>query len=1514
MNNKLLLTTLVTLALVGCKDEHNHPMTNPDVPTTPLEPSQPLPTLPGGELPDIGVDDPMIAGELSLDSHLVFGASVQCNSQPANAFEFSQRDTVICRKDDLVLATFTDVFDYESMAARTNVSRHRLMLESADEFIDAPSQAKNAIFLIKNMALTTGDQVELTFTSSKDKLSFENLYTNDLTMDEEAFRKLILEEEANDSLTDKAPTTHVPDIEPEVSPGASSDLNSSFISASAEESLQYKPKETILSKAVLTDTNGLPVQGLSYFSASARGKTNALGEFEFLWGEAISFGVDTFELGSVRGNQTSFTLVDLGEEQRGRNAEALLHRYGKVENGSLLLGDNIEAVFAQYPNVINEIISLSLNDKDTELEVGGGLTQVVEAEFDKQFSLGLAANIDQAICGGSCSPKRYERAITFRQAKNDLSNIQADINKLWGIDENWRPVNRFHVFHDSTNFYGSTGSARGQGAVNISNTAFPVMMARNDNNYWLSFGEKKAWDSRGLAYITEAPSKEQPERVGANTATFNLPFISIGELGKGKVMVMGNARYNSVLVCPNGYSWNGWVNSATGECGINTDSDDMKHFFQNTFRYLTNGKSNLTVGTNIPHVYFKRHGQTAGNNAEYVIDPVFGVDTTEQMNSFDGLDPLTMPLLIINGFEYKIHPNGNHYLLPMTADLNQPKLTQEDATALIDYVSRGGSVLVMEAIENSSDIGPLARLLDSAGIAFGMGGSVVPNGNGPSNARPDKPHTHSQYGTWMISRYAAVSPGEGELPKLPYTIDSEGKVIWDFIVDNKPDDKPNLELATWVTENDAGEVTTNTAHISEADHFVKDAKGNVVTRGGEPVIDVRSLAKAKARILDAFAVNGKRTYQECSDSTYHYEVNCLEYRPGNGVPVTGGMYVPAYTELSLGDAEARAMVKAADLGTNIELLFQHERYFRSGGKQGERLSSVDLNRIYQNMTVWLWNNLDYRYEAGKDDELGFERFTQYLNCYTNNQAQGGTECPIALKNHLVSLNMVYGEDDADYIGMVNPSYPLNYMEKPLTRLMLGRSFWDYDVKVDVRQFPGEPSGTQGGASLTLDMANYSAMWYAGNRQPTGQWAVAHQPFTVSVSGNELPVTVTVALHDDLTGREKHELGLRRPPRMTKSMTIASGTETMTVPYGGLIYVQGGASESVNISLSGTVDAPLFDVRKGWVNPMTSPAPIGEVVSSSFVYTAPKNNLNANRYKGDLGTFASELDQFADDLNDFYARDEAFGGRNNRKATDTSMPNNRHHFVNDVAISIGAAHSGYPVMNSSFNVNSSDLSTTPLNDWLLWHEVGHNAAEAPFNVEGATEVVNNILALYMQDKYLGKMTRVEQDIRIAPTFVATENGHAWAAGGAGERLVMFAQLKEWAETEFDITQWYQGDVPAFYDTTTAGMKGWNMFKLMHRLTRNQSEDALNLKGDNMCYGQNLEQSDKLMVCASYVAQTDLTDFFDAWNPGSVANIYPGVNTPVYIPAISQAGMRVVDGMNLKVPLRDPLKIDSITVRQ
>lgn len=1456
------------------------PTPNPD-PTPEPEPT-PDPT-PDPEPTPEPEPAPTKTGYLTLGgSQRVTG--VTCNGETSDGFTFTPGDTVSCVVGSTTIATF----DTQSEAARSlrSVEKVSFSLENAQELAGSDNKKTNAISLVTSSDSCPADaeQLCLTFSSVVDRARFEKLYKQiELTADN--FSKLVNEEVENNAATDKAPSTHTSPVVPATTPGTKPDLNASFVSANAEQFYQYQPTEIILSEGRLVDSLGNGVAGVDYYTNSGRGVTGENGKFSFSWGETVSFGIDTFELGSVRGNKSTIALTELGDEVRGANIDQLIHRYSQAgKNGDRELPDVVRKVFAEYPNVINEIINLSLSNGETLNE--GDKPVELPNEFIKQFESGQAKEIDTAICDktNNCNSARWF-SLTTRNV-ND-GQIQGVINKLWGVDTNYQSVSKFHVFHDSTNFYGSTGSARGQAVVNISNAAFPILMARNDKNYWLAFGEKRAWDKNELAYITEAPSIVRPENVTRDTATFNLPFISLGQVGDGKLMVIGNPHYNSILRCPNGYSWGGSVNNK-GECTLSGDSDDMKHFMQNVLRYLSNDiwqpntRSIMTVGTNLENVYFKNHGQVTGSRAAFGFHPDFAGISVKHLSSYGDLDPEAIPLLILNGFEYVTQVGNDPYAIPLSADTSKPKLTQQDVTDLIAYMNKGGSVLIMENVMSNlkeESASGFVRLLDAAGLSMALNKSVV---NTDPQGYPNRVRQQRATDIWVYERYPAVDG------KPPYTIDEKTKeVIWKYQQENKPDDKPKLEVASWL-EDVNGKQETRYAFIDEAEHKTKE-----------------SLEAAKAKILEKFP-----GLQECKDSTYHYEINCLERRPGTKVPVTGGMYVPQYTQLSLKADTAKAMVQAADLGTNIQRLYQHELYFRTNGRKGERLNSVDLERLYQNMSVWLWNETEYRYENDKDDELGFKTFTEFLNCYANDAYAGGTKCSEDLKKSLVDNNMIYGEKSGNKAGMMNPSYPLNYMEKPLTRLMLGRSWWDLNIKVDVAKYPGDVSASGETVTETISLYSNPTKWFAGNMQSTGLWAPAQKEVTIKSNAN-VPVTVTVALADDLTGREKHEVALNRPPRVTKTYTLAAnGTVKFTVPYGGLIYIKGNSSnnESASFTFTGVVKAPFYKDGK-WKNELSSPAPLGELESGSFVYTTPKNNLNASNYKGGLEQFAKDLDTFASSMNDFYGRNDESGSH--RMFTYEALKGHKHRFTNDVQISIGDAHSGYPVMNSSFSPNSTTLPTTPLNDWLIWHEVGHNAAETPLTVPGATEVANNALALYMQDRYLGKMNRVADDITVAPEYLEESNNQAWARGGAGDRLLMYAQLKEWAEKNFDIKKWYpEGELPKFY-SEREGMKGWNLFQLMHRKARGDEVGNDKFGGKNYCAESNGNAADTLMLCASWVAQTDLSAFFKKWNPGASAYQLPGATEMSFQGGVSSSAYTTLAGLKLPKPQQGPETINKVT---
>ncbi|HCQ0214396.1 TPA: DUF4092 domain-containing protein, partial [Escherichia coli] len=499
--------------------------------------------------------------------------------------------------------------------------------EDSKELANSENKKTNAISLVTSSDSCPADaeQLCLTFSSVIDRARFEKLYKQ-IDLVPEEFKKLVNEEVENNVATDKAPSTHTSPVVPVTTEGTKPDLNASFVSANAEQFYQYQPTEIILSEGQLVDSLGNGVAGVDYYTNSGRGVTDENGKFSFSWGETISFGIDTFELGSVRGNKSTIALTELGDEVRGVNVDQLIHRYSTTgQNNTRVVPDDVRKVFAEYPNVINEIINLSLSNGATLDE--GDQNVVLPNEFIEQFKTGQAKEIDTAICAKTdgCNEARWF-SLTTRNV-ND-GQIQGVINKLWGVDKDYKSVTKFHVFHDSTNFYGSTGNARGQAVVNISNAAFPILMARNDKNYWLAFGEKRAWDKNELAYITEAPSIVQPENVTRDTATFNLPFISLGQVGDGKLMVIGNPHYNSILRCPNGYSWNGGVNK-DGQCTLNSDPDDMKNFMENVLRYLSNerwlpdAKSSMTVGTNLDTVYFKKAGQVLGNSAPFAFHKDF---------------------------------------------------------------------------------------------------------------------------------------------------------------------------------------------------------------------------------------------------------------------------------------------------------------------------------------------------------------------------------------------------------------------------------------------------------------------------------------------------------------------------------------------------------------------------------------------------------------------------------------------------------------------------------------------------------------------------------------------------------------------------------------------------------------------------------------------------------------------------------------------------------------------------
>ncbi|WP_394143499.1 SslE/AcfD family lipoprotein zinc metalloprotease [Vibrio atypicus] len=1475
MKRTLLALSIAAITMTGCHDKITEDDLNisTDIkpPTETIPPTDIIP--PPEVIPPTVVNPPATYIGSLLSSGQKITGEVECNGTllTNGTFEVKQGTPFNCSLGHVVLGEFTAPFP--------PVPRNTIANDTISTSFDLNKQhGDNAAKVLQSIDHCENEK-ELCL-RSLDAFDIEDIYQQ-LDSNEAVKAFLAVKEQESTDEVDKAPSSHVDkEVVPAVDPDANDNLNSDFVSAAAEESYTYKPssESKVLTRSVLTDSHGTPITGVSYFSANSVGLTNQDGEFEYLWGDTITFGIDTFEFGKVIGNQVNYKLTDVTENDVVKaNIQSLLERYATSSDTNLEISEKVQQTFARYPNVINELINLNLPN--------GGILEgsdfKLPNEFVAQFGQGLTADIDSELNQTTPFSRAFHQPVVLSMDSGKY--VTESLNAIF------RNVNTFHVFNDNGSFYGATGYTRGMRALNLSNRAFPIMMPRADKNRELNFGEPQAWTREGRPYIAQHPTIDMPAipTVSEDNATYGFPFVTAGEIGKGKVVFMGNGLYPSILSCPENY----WADRALKIDGkekaclvngaVNTLHDDngaMKLFFSNLFQWFNKGESTagLSIATNITKAHAAHHNSQSGLEYDFFVNPEFGFGevTTLSKDGFSGLDAKQTPILLLQAYPKRIISDGMTH--QFVADLDNPNLSQEDITALINYINDGGNVLFMEALQTANPE-PIGRLADAAGISVG-GENVTPTNQafcGSSyycQTMYPNLHVKSQQDMVVLERFEDVDG------KPPFSVNQDGSVEW-----IKDETKIKFGIPTY-----------EVFELNDKDQQVKVTKYARIFVNNE---QERLAAIEKLQtIFEGTPV--------CSND-YQYEFNCIETRQGDGITVRGNYYRADFDRYEVSQSVIDSMVKAANLGANFTALYNHEIYYRTKGKQGQRLSSTELNQTYDNLSIWMWNDNPYRFESHIQDELGFKQAVQFLNCYTDGKHQPDTQeaaCPVDLKASLVANNMLHGE--GELVGQMNPSYPLNYMEKPLTRIMLGRSFWDHDITVDTTHYPGKTSGFGGSESVNIQTDGYAVSYSAGNRQSTGLWAPKLQD--VSVSGG-VEATITVMMADDLTGKPLHEVSLKRPPRMQTSYQYDGSSLTFKVPYGGLIYVQPKGPELGEVTFNFTgVEKAAWWKDGMWMNtPESAAAPIAEVDTGSFIYTTPIKNVE----NIDLVKFAKDMNRFADAASDFYGRDETIADGLHRRFTYPELKEFRHRFVNDVQISVGAAHSGYPVMNSSFNANSSNVPTNAIDDWLLWHEVGHNLAAAPFTAPGSTEVTNNVLALYMQElegrNDNPEMDRIRTDIKKAPIWLSSNDGHAWSHGDAGMRLVMFGQLKIWAKSHFKINDWYSGSAkPDIYGED----EGWNMFKLMHRKARGDTQGD---ESHNYCSAAEtgLSGGDLMMVCSSYVSDFDLSDFFNAWNVGETSMTNPD-GSKVYQGGISEAGLSKLAELNLPKPAQSPLLVDHL----
>ncbi|MBC8451515.1 MAG: hypothetical protein H8D72_02275, partial [Planctomycetes bacterium] len=248
---------------------------------------------------------------------------------------------------------------------------------------------------------------------------------------------------------------------------------------------------------------------------------------------------------------------------------------------------------------------------------------------------------------------------------------------------------------------------------------------------------------------------------------------------------------------------------------------------------------------------------------------------------------------------------------------------------------------------------------------------------------------------------------------------------------------------------------------------------------------------------------------------------------------------------------------------------------------------------------------------------------------------------------------------------------------------------------------------------------------------TGHFAAPGEVVSLRVlNGSANGWSLRIGAHRDTLW---HKDTWSRWPEITRERALPAELDDdafeVASPFGGLVYlVPGPKAKAARFELSGVVEAPYFVLGDAtsaadWLRRREAPAPWGELACDGVILTLPSGALRGLDDPVALMTWWNEAMACYPEL-----RGEPQPARPER-------------MVEDIQISAGWMHSGYPVMTHGADDTESsaavDLATLQSKgNWGYFHEFGHNAQKRDWTFGGTGEVTNNLFSLYLGERMAG----------------------------------------------------------------------------------------------------------------------------------------------------------------------------------
>ncbi|MBZ4188301.1 M60 family metallopeptidase [Niabella beijingensis] len=246
---------------------------------------------------------------------------------------------------------------------------------------------------------------------------------------------------------------------------------------------------------------------------------------------------------------------------------------------------------------------------------------------------------------------------------------------------------------------------------------------------------------------------------------------------------------------------------------------------------------------------------------------------------------------------------------------------------------------------------------------------------------------------------------------------------------------------------------------------------------------------------------------------------------------------------------------------------------------------------------------------------------------------------------------------------------------------------------------------------------------------TGVWAPAGELVTVEVPDGIYGLEAQIGSHtDNLSGKPE----LKRDPLIYNRKQLFPGKNYLRNLYGGLIYIipSKPTGSVVPVTFSGVAKSASFFLGKTtdseWKELVSKTSvPFFELVGTRIVFTLEVAKLKSAPISSPTELMTLWDKTIKEVYWDWYGLTEGNPDVKNR------APVNQWRIVHDVQPSVGAQHSGFPVVAMN-TMNYFTQAVTPelvrTSNWGTFHELGHNMQmHSTWTFGGNGEVSNNLFS-------------------------------------------------------------------------------------------------------------------------------------------------------------------------------------------